>query len=79
MIPNQGAAMLWQTIRTTAIRLSTALTESFRALKARKRHLTAADGEKIETGFEQSLLAATLSKRYTAHKQEKQREVNTAA
>ena len=30
MIPNQGAAMLWQTIRTTAIRLSTALTESFR-------------------------------------------------
>src|SRR5262249_29208819 len=70
MIPNQGAAMLWQTIRTTAIRLSTALTESFRGLKARKRHLMAADGEKIETGFEQNLLAATLSKRHTAHKPE---------
>jgi hypothetical protein len=79
MIPNQGAAMLWQTIRTTAIRLSTALTESFRALKARKRHLMAVDAEKIETGFEGSLLAATLSRRHAAHKPEKQTEANTAA
>jgi hypothetical protein len=79
MIPNQGAVMLWQTIRTTAIRLSTALTESFRGLKARKRHLMAADGEKTETGFEESLLGATLSKRPAARKPEKQTEVNTAA
>jgi len=79
MIPNQGAVMLWQTIRTTAIRLSTALTESFRGLKARKRHLMAADGEKIETGFKQILLAATLSKTPATHKEEKQTEANTAA
>src|SRR5215472_15691363 len=63
MIPNQGAVMLWHTIRTTAIRLSTALTESFRGLKARKR----------------ALLAATLSKTPATHKEEKQTEANTAA
>ena len=79
MIPNQSAVMLWRSLRTTAIRLSIALTQSFRGLKARKRHLNAADGEKIETGFERNLLAATLAKRHTAHKPEKQTEVNTTA
>jgi len=79
MIPNQSAVMLWRSLRTTAIRLSIALTQSFRGLKARERHLMAADGEKIETGFEQSLLAATLSKRPAAHMPETQTEVSTAA
>ena len=38
LIPNQGAVMLWQTLRSTAIRLSIGLVHSFRRLTAYKQH-----------------------------------------
>ena len=37
LMPNQGAVMLWQTFRSAAIRLSIALVQSFRRLKAHKQ------------------------------------------
>ena len=46
LIPNQGTVMLWQTFRSTAIRLSTALVESFCRLTAHKQHpILGADAE----------------------------------
>jgi hypothetical protein len=35
LVPNQGAVMLWQALRSTAVALSTALVQSFGSLKAR--------------------------------------------
>jgi hypothetical protein len=54
LLPNQSAVMLWQTFRSTAIRLSAALAQSFRRLKARKQHAALPAGvnvEKIEASF----------------------------
>jgi len=86
MMPNQGTVMLWQTFRSTAIRLSTALAQSLRRLKAHKHDpiLSAAlpagfDAEEIETKFKKGALPVTLPKRPSAHKPEKKIEVNAAA
>jgi hypothetical protein len=38
LVPNQGAVMLWQTLRSAAIGLSMTLAESFRRLKTHKQH-----------------------------------------
>lgn len=38
LVPNQGAVMLWQTLRSAAIGLSMAVVESFRRFKAHKQH-----------------------------------------
>ena len=86
LMPSQGTVMLWQTLRSTAIRLSIALVESFRRLKAHRQHpiLTAAlpagvDAEKIEASFKQGVLTVTLPKKPAAQKPEKKIEVNAAA
>ena len=71
---------------STAIRLSTALAQSLRRLKAHKHDqiLSAAlpagfDAEEIETKFKKGALTVTLPKRPSAHKPEKKIEVNAAA
>ena len=73
LIPNQGAVMLWQTLRSTAIRLSIGLAHSFRRLTAHKRHPVlryvlpaAVDGETIKASF-----TVTLPKEFAAQKPEK--------
>jgi hypothetical protein len=80
LMPNQSAVMLWQTCRSTAIRISATLVQSFHRLKAHKQQATLpADAEKIDASFEQSLLAVTLPKKPTADRREKRIEVKTAA
>jgi hypothetical protein len=86
LVPNQGTVMLWQTFRSTAIRLSIALVQSFRRLKAHKQHpiLRAAlpagvDAEKIEASFKKGLLTVTLPNKPAGQKPEKKIEVNAAA
>ena len=48
LMPNQGAVMLWQSLRSTAISLVIDSVESFRRLTARKPQVVA---EEIEAGF----------------------------
>jgi hypothetical protein len=72
LMPNQGAVMLWQTTRGTAISLSIALVESFRRFKAHKQHL---DAEMIEA----SLPTVTLPTKPAAPKPQKKIEVQAAA
>ena len=79
LMPNQGAVMLWQTFRSAAIRLSIALAQSFRRLKAHKQHPILIDDETIEPSFEQGVLAVTLPKQPAAQKPEKKIEVKAAA
>ena len=62
LIPNLGAVMLWQTLRSTAIRLSIGLAHWFRSLTAHKRHPVlkavlpaAVDGEEIKASFKVKL------------------------
>jgi hypothetical protein len=61
LVPNLGAVMLWQTLRSAAIEVSIALLQSFRRLQARKQ--LPADVEKIEPSFEKGVLTATLPKK----------------
>jgi hypothetical protein len=75
LMPNQGAIMLWQTLRSAAIKQSAALVQSFRRLKVRNHHL---DAERIEASLEQSLLTVTLPKKPAAPKPEGKIEVQTA-
>jgi len=86
LMPNQGAVMLWQSVRSTAIRLSMALARSFRRLQAHKQHpiLRTAlpgrvDAEKIEASFKQGVLTVTLPNKPAAQKPEKKIEVDAAA
>jgi hypothetical protein len=85
LMPNQGAVMLWQTFRSTAIRLSIALVQSFLRLKAHKQYpiLRAAlpagvDAETIEASFKKDVLSA-LPTKPAAQKPEKKIEVKAAA
>jgi hypothetical protein len=82
LIPNQGAVMLWQTFRSTAIRLSIGLVQSFHRLKAHKQRpiLRAAlpagvDAENIGASFKKDALTVTLPNK----KPEKKIELNAAA
>ena len=61
-----------------SIRLSGALMESFRRLKAHKQHSTLPADAEIAASFEQSLLAMTLPKTPAAQKS-KRTEVRAAA
>jgi hypothetical protein len=76
LMPNQGAVMLWQTCRSTAIELSIELLQSFRRLKAHKQHV---DAEMIEASFEKGVLTVTLPKTPAAQKPEKKIEAKAAA
>jgi len=78
LMPNQGAVMLWQAARSSAIRLSGALMESFRRLKAHKQHSTLPADAEIAASFEQSLLAMTVPKTPAAQKS-KRTEVRAVA
>jgi hypothetical protein len=81
LMPNQGAVMLWQTCRSTAIRLSAALVQSFRRLKGRKQHAALPAGvnvEKIEAEAS-FVFAVTPPKKPAAQKPEKKSSVQAAA
>jgi hypothetical protein len=83
LIPNQGAVMLWQTLRSVAIGLSNGMVQSFRRLKAQNRHpiptvRSPIDAEKIEARLT-DLLTATLANKPGALKPERKPEVNAAA
>ena len=85
LMPNQGTVMLWQTFRSTAIRLSIALVQSFRRLTAHKQHpilraaLPTGVAEKIEASFKKGVLTVTLPMKPAAQKPEKKIEVKAAA
>ena len=81
LMPNQGAVMLWQTVRSTAIGLSIALVDSFRRLKAHKQHALPAgvDAEEIEASFKKGMPTVTLPKKPAAQKPKKKIPVKAAA
>jgi len=61
LMPNQGAVMLWQAFRSTAIRLSAAMVQSLRYLKARKQHAVPARvDEEIQARFKRHALTVKL-------------------
>jgi hypothetical protein len=79
LMPNQSAVLLWQTSRSTAIRLSAAMVQSFRR-QARKQHrMLAVDAGETEASGMKYVLAATPPKRPAAHKPEKNIAVKVAA
>jgi hypothetical protein len=79
LMPNQGAVMLWQTLRSTATTLSAALVQSFRRLKAQRRHPMPAVDAEIEASFKTDVLAVTLPKKPAAQRPEKKIQVQAAA
>src|SRR5215472_9669867 len=79
LMPNQGAVMLWQTLRSAAIKLSITSAQSFRRLKARKQHAMLADVEKFDASLQQGVLPATLATKPAAPKPEKKIGVQAAA
>jgi type IV pilus biogenesis protein CpaD/CtpE len=74
LMPNQGAVMLWQSFRSTAISLSATLVLSSRRLKARKQDSLPADVD-AEASFNTDVLAVTLPKKPAAQKLEKKIQV----
>jgi hypothetical protein len=60
LVPNQGAAMLWQALRSTAVELSIALAQSFRRLQAHQPHSLPADAGTVEPSFNTGILTAPL-------------------
>jgi hypothetical protein len=84
LVPNQGAVMLWETLRSMATTLSTAFAQSFRRLKAHNQHpipedgLPSINGKKIDTSLT-DLLTVRVPKKPFAHKPEKKIELNAAA
>jgi hypothetical protein len=77
LVPNQATAMLWQAFRSTAIRLSIALVQSFRRLQLHKQLPTGIDAGEIESGFKKDVLTATLPTKSAAR--ENEIEVEAAA
>jgi hypothetical protein len=53
LVPNQGAVMLWQTLRSAAIGLASALVEAFRRFKAHKQHSVLSTALPAGVGAEQ--------------------------
>jgi hypothetical protein len=78
LMPNQGAVMLWQSLRSTAVSLSAALVQSLR-LKAHKQHSMDVDVDaEIQTSFKTDVHAVTLPKKPGAQKPEKKIQVQAA-
>jgi len=67
LVPNQGAVMLWQSLRSTAIGLSTALVQSFGGLKAHKQ-LPAREADKSEPTLRKGVHATPPEKPATCEK-----------
>jgi hypothetical protein len=85
LVPNQGAVMLWQSVRSAAAGLAAALAQSLLRLKAHKQHraVRAAvpagfDAASIEAKFKKSVLTGTLPGNAAA-KPEKKVDVKAAA
>ena len=83
-MPNQGAVMLLQALRSAAVELSNVLVESFRRFKAHKQHSVrrtafsaGADAEQIEANLNQGVLTASPPKKSAAR--EKKIDVKAAA
>ena len=75
LMPNQGAVLLWQTLRDAAVGLSIALVESLGRFKAHKRHLASriaipawVDAERIEADVNDGVLRAPAPKKPAALK-----------
>ena len=80
LMPNQGAVMLWQAIRSAAHSLSAALTQTFRRLKDHKQHsMPEAANADIEASFRSDVLPVTLPKKRVARKPDKKIELEAAA
>jgi hypothetical protein len=81
LVPNQGAVMLWQSFRSTASALSSALVRSLRRLTVQKQHPIPAefDAEPIEASFKTDGLTVALPKKSTAQGPGKKIEVGAAA
>jgi hypothetical protein len=84
LVPNQGAAMLWQTFRSAAVRLSAASVQSFHGLKTHNQHQIPSaalptGAETIEASLKQDALAVTLPKKPAAQKPEGKIEAQAAA
>ena len=77
LVPSQGAVMLWDAVRGTAIGLSIALAESFQRLMAHKRPslletiLPADIDAEIEVSFEKGVPTVTSTKKPAAQKPKK--------
>jgi hypothetical protein len=78
LVPNQGAVMLWETLRSMASTLSATFAQSFRRLKAHNQHPNTEDGLPSIDGLT-NLLTVTLPKKSGPHKPEKKLEANAAA
>jgi hypothetical protein len=78
-MPNQGAVMLWQMLRSMAISASTTFAQSFRRLKAHKQHAVPRDAEGMDATFTKDVLTARLPKQPEAHKPEKKIAIKAAA
>ena len=70
LMPNQGAVLLWQTLRGAAGGLSSALVQSFRRFKAHKQHSVLrpafpawAEAEHTKTNLNDGVLTAPLPKK----------------
>jgi hypothetical protein len=79
LMPNQGAVMLWQTCRSSAISLSAALVQSLRRLKARNQHSMPADVDEIPTSIDTDVLALATPKQPPTRKPEKKIQAQAAA
>ncbi len=76
VVPNQGAVMLWQALRSAAVGLSVDLVQSLRRLGPKPQPALPADID-VETGFD--ALTATLPKQPPAPRPEQKVEVKATA
>ena len=76
LMPNQSAMMLWQTFRSAAIRLSAAIVDSFRSLKAHRQHPRLPADVDVAANFKPSSLAMAVPK---SRKPEKKIDLKAAA
>jgi len=79
LMPNQGAVMLWQALRSTASRVSAEMAQSLRRLKARQQHrMPAAVDAEMPASFKADLTLA-LPQKPAGQKPDKKIPVQDAA
>ena len=74
LMPNQGAVMLWQAVRGTAIRVSAAMVQSFRYLKLRRQHAAPAGVNEAIEAIQDHALTVKLPTNPAAQIPEKKME-----